>query len=155
MKHIPLLLSLLLLLAACGQPVQERTLAAENPRGTIVAGVMAGHGSDYKDQVLAALFDKLDRQYTIEVRNAGKGALPPADAYLLVDGLWAGGKGNGSMEKALDELPEGKVVLFITTGDAKSTYTANGVEAITAASKDARVDETAERLAERLKLILP
>ncbi len=146
---------ILLLLLACGQDVEERTLAASNPQGTVVVGVLANRHTPFKEQVLPALYEKLGRKYTLDVRNIEEETeLPPADAYLIMDALWVGGRMNDRVREAYDKLPAEKVVLFITAGDSDAIFRHASVDAITSASDDFCVDEAVEALAVRLREIL-
>ncbi len=108
--------------------------------------------SSYKTKFIAELKDSLPK-ITIEIIDADTAAdylLKDNEYMLVMDALWAGGRGNHSVA-TISAGNATRTIVFMTAGDSEAEFSVEGVDTVTAASKK---EFTADSLQKIKKLIL-
>jgi hypothetical protein len=143
-------------LLSCARSVPEVRHVVVNARYALL---IASDASEFKDAVRQSVFDHFRHTSNVEVVNIGRLKTIQAedfDAVLIMDTCLAWSRFNPSMKAFLDEAEDpSRVILFLTVDDTDWTFSYQGVDAITAASRMEDEDRVAADLIRRIERLLP
>jgi len=145
-------LVILVLLFGCKKGLEQKNIG-ESSNKILIAGVK----SDFKEKVMKQLFDKFSDDYSFEIRPLKVLRSINYSDYskiLVIDSCEAWMKFNPTVSNHLSKLSEDdkkKLILFITAGDPEWQFSSNGVDAITSASEDDKLDNVVKQISERIE----
>lgn len=142
-------------LLSCVHSVPEVRHVVLNARYSLL---IASDASEFKDAVRRRVFDHFRNDGNVEVVNIRRLKTIQArdfDAVLIMDTCLGWSRFNPTMKAFLDNAEDpGRIVLLLTVDDTDWTFTYQGVDAITAASRMADEDRTAALLIQKIDRIL-
>jgi hypothetical protein len=154
-RVIFLIVSIFLLICACGRSVQELKIDNTDAKCQLVIAVIRTR--DFKDSVINGIVEKYRDTCAIEVMNVSNVeqiTQKEFDVVLLVDECRAGMRFNKKLEEIVDELDKKKVVLFVTAGDPDWEYTYKDIDAVTSASEEDKTQEVIQEIAKKIDEVL-
>ena len=149
-RIIFLIVSVFLLIYACGKSVQELKIDNTDARCQLLIAVIKT--SDFKDSIIDGIVEKYKDTCDIEVMNVSNVedlTQKEFDVVLLVDECRAKMRFNKKLKEIIDELDKKKVV-FVTAGDPEWEYTYKDIDAITSASEEDKTHEVIQEITERI-----
>ena len=142
-------------LPSCVRSVPEVRHVVLNARYSVL---IASDASEFKDAVRERVFDHFKTYSNVEVVNIRRLKTIRAgdfDAVLIMDTCLGWSQFNPTMKAFLDDVEDpGRIVLFLTVDDTDWTFTYQGVDAITAASRMEDEDRAAATLIREIDTVL-
>jgi hypothetical protein len=140
---------------SCRAGVQEEV--HENPEASHKI-LITGTSSDFKAIIIQGLLERYGDACQIEILPSDDLiGIEPADydAIVIMDELRMGRTFGGKPRELARQVDDKrKVILFVTAGKEDWRYSAEGIDAITAASKAGKEGEALESIAERIDWVL-
>jgi hypothetical protein len=138
----------------CTRNLKETRLEQPGARSSLL---IAGDASEFKDGIRMAIIDRYRATCNIDIINIDR--LPKTsgndyDAVLIMDTCLAWSNFNPSVKVFLNKSQNRNVVFFMTADNPDWTFTYNGVDAITSASKKENQDAVIRRLIAAIDEIL-
>jgi hypothetical protein len=139
---------------SCTRNLKETRLEQPDARSSLL---IAGDASEFKDGIRMAIIDRYRATCNIDIINIDR--LPKTsgndyNAVLIMDTCLAWSHFNPSVKVFLNKSQNRNVVFFMTADDPDWTFTYNGVDAITSASKKENQDAMIRRLIAAIDEIL-
>jgi hypothetical protein len=142
-------------LLSCVRSVPELRHVVLNARYSLL---IASDASEFKDAVRKQVFDHFSNDSNVEVVNIRRLKTLHSgdfDAVLIIDTCLGWSQFNPTMKAFLDDADDpGRIVLFLTVDDTEWTFTHQGVDAITAASRMEDEDRIAAELIQQIDRVL-
>lgn len=146
-----LIICALVLFFSCRSGVKEEV--HENPEASHKI-LITGTSSEFKGLIIQDLLERYSEVFQIEIFPSDDlVGIDPADyaAIVIMDELRMGRTFGGKPRELARQVDDKrKVILFITAGKEDWQFSAEGFDAITAASEVGRAGEVLEQIAERI-----